>query len=83
MSILYKIVIETKSGNYEIPSVDLEKYREQLSPVPFGNPCLQIINEELSVLSITWDRVECVRAFPHAIGIAESSKPELLWRSDA
>lgn len=80
---LYRIMITTHSGLYELPGVDLDKYRDQLHPQPYGNPCLQIINEELSVLSITWDRVQSVTAFPHAMGLVASETGEVLWRSVA
>lgn len=51
------VQVLTKTAHYVMPRVDLAKYRDQLHPQPMGNPCLQIINEELSVLSIMWDLV--------------------------
>jgi hypothetical protein len=54
---LHYIQIHTKGSHYVMSRVDLDKYRGQLQPQPMGNPCLQIINEEMSVLSILWDLV--------------------------
>lgn len=53
---LYHLQIVTKKASYTVPLVDVGKYRSQLQP-QLGNPCLQIINEELSVLSILWELV--------------------------
>lgn len=57
---LHYIQIKTKTSHYVMPRVDLEKYRALLQPEQYGNPCLQIINEDLSVLSIIWDQVVTV-----------------------
>jgi hypothetical protein len=54
---LHYLQIITKRAAYTLPLVDLEKYRDQLKPTPWGNPCLQVINEECSILSIMWETV--------------------------
>ena len=54
---LHYLQIITKTASYTMPLVDLEKYRDLLTPQPMGNPCLQVINEECSVLSIMWSVV--------------------------
>lgn len=85
--ILYRIIVETFSGTYELPDVDLEKCKDQLTPTQFGNPCLQIVNEELSILSIPWNRVHSVTAWPYVLvstgRLNSSARPEVLWQCDA
>jgi len=51
------VQVRTKTAHYVMPRVDIDKYRPLLQPQPMGNPCLQIINDELSVLSVMWDLV--------------------------
>lgn len=80
---LHQVVIETESGLYTLPAVDLEKYNGLLHPTPYGNPCLQIINEECSVLSVTWDRVIAVTAVSEGVVHELEPMQVRLWRRAA
>jgi hypothetical protein len=57
---LHYVQIRTEKSHYVMPRVHLERFKEQLlahKAYPYANPCLQIINEDASVLSIVWDHV--------------------------
>lgn len=80
---LHYVQIRTKTSYYVMPRVDLEKYRALLKP-EHGNPCLQIINEDLNVLSIVWSQVTEINIahFMVTEGVA-GYKLETLWQSVA
>lgn len=93
------IHIYTKHGSYSIPQVDLHRYREEIVSRTHTNPCLQILNEACSVLSVMWSDINLVEAtrpikrktFGSGMHIdevlvcdVEGRKPiEALWQCDA
>lgn len=81
---LATLKIETKAGVYTLPLVNLDMFRGRLlDPNLIYNPCLQIINEEHSVLSIVWAYVTSITAIRALPVDDKTPKDEVLWTSAA
>lgn len=56
-----EVQIQTKSGLYRIPHVDERNHL--FDPVLSQNPCLQVVNEDMAVLSVLWSDVDVITVF--------------------